>query len=223
MTVELITSYFKEEFLAPLFLLHYDWVDRCTFITQRRDDHLFDDEDKMNWINEAIRNSRADWVVLVDMDEFIYPLPYGCNPRVVLEQEEGSLIYAHMTRMWRHRDDKDIDRTRHPVPQRLHGQPDHIKPCIFRPSVDIRMGAGNHDISHHPSNQMRHGRPWVGSHWANADACFWIERETRDRGPRLTERNRQRGHGTHTLRTKEQILAECEAHSNDPQILTIHH
>ena len=218
MTIELITTYFKEEFLAPLFLIHYDWVDRMTFITQKREDHQFDDEDKMNWINQAISRSQADWVVLVDMDEFIYPLPYGCNPRGVLEQERGDVIYSHMTRMWRHHTDGDIDRSQPPVPQRLHGQPDHVKPCVFRPNGK-RVGAGNHDIT--SCFLMEHGKPWAGAHWANADACFWVERETKHRGPRLTERNRQRGHGTHTLRTREQILAECEAHKNDPVIIQL--
>ena len=219
MTVELITSYYREEFLAPLFLIHYDWVDYMTFLTHRRDDHKFDDEDKQNWINDAIKRSTATWVVLVDMDEFIYPEPYGLNPRSVLERDaKADVIYSRMTRMWRHSDDGDIVRDMQPVPQRLHGQPDHIKPAVFRPNGK-RVGAGNHDIT--SCFAIKRGPDWAGAHWANADPCFWIERETRDRGPRLTERNITRGHGTHTLRTREQILAECAAHENDPQIITL--
>jgi hypothetical protein len=221
MKVEVITTFFKEEFLLPLFTQHYDWSDYLTFITQKRDDHMFDDEDKMNWVNAAIARSQADWVILVDMDEFVYPQPYGTNPRVVLEKElkaGNGLIFSYMTRMWRHVTDSDIDRSRHPVPQRLHGQQDHVKPSIFRPK-GCHVGAGNHDL--HCTHGLAHGTPWVGAHWANADQCFWIERETRDRGPRLTDRNRQRGHGTHTLRTKEQIIAECKAHENDPAIIEL--
>lgn len=219
MFIELITCFYREEFLLPLFKLHYNWVDRINMITIERTDGKFDDEDKMNWVNDAIARSKADWVVLVDMDEFIYPVPYGNNPRVVLEQEPGSLIFSHMTRMWRHHTDSDIDRTKPPVPQRLHGQPDHIKPAVFRPIPSTRVGAGNHDI--HCDQLLEHGKPWAGAHWANADSCFWIERETRDRGPRLSERNISRGHGTHTRRTAEQILAECMAHINDPQIIEL--
>lgn len=222
MKIELITAFYREEFLAPLFFLHYShWVDRMTFITQQLPNGEFDDEDKMNWINEAIARSRADWVVLVDMDEFIYPLPYGCNPRVVLEHERNighRMIYSHMTRMWRHKDDGDIDRSKPPVPQRLHGIPDHVKPSIFDPS-GLRVGAGNHD--YHADSERHVGKPWAGAHWANADSCFWIERETRDRGPRLSQRNVSRGHGTHTRRTREQILEECRAHENDPVIITL--
>jgi hypothetical protein len=218
MTVELITAFYKEEFLLPLFTQHYDWADRITLLTNKRDDHQFDDEDKQNWINAAIQRSTADWVVLVDMDEFIYPAPYGCNPKEVLAKEKGSLIYAHMNRVWRHHTDLDIMRGLPPVPQRVHGIPDHVKPCVFRPTPRITMGAGNHDIH---GEHFTECKAWTGAHWANADPCFWITRETRDRGPRLTERNKSRGHGTHTLRTQEQILAECKAHENDPIIIQL--
>lgn len=219
MTIEVISAFYREEFLLPLFMLHYDWADKFTFVANKRTDGKFDDEDKMAWINDAITHSKASWVVLVDMDEFIYPLPYGANPRVVLEQEDCNVIYSSMTRMWRHKDDLDIDRTKPPVPQRLHGIPDHVKPVIFRPKPGIHVGVGNHDIRGPGSENT--GKPWAGAHWANADPCFWIERETRDRGPRLSEKNIQHGYGTHTRRTREQILEECRVHENDPQIITL--
>jgi len=221
MTIELITSYYREEFLLPLFMLHYHWVDRVTFITEKLASGEFDDEFKSGWINQALARSQADWVVLVDMDEFVYPAPYGTNPRTVLEHERSQgkrMVLSGMTRMWRHHSDLDIDRSLPPVPQRLHGIPDHIKPCIFDPR-GITMGAGNHD--YHSNEHRPHGAVWHGAHWANADSCFWIERETRDRGPRLSQRNISRGHGTHTRRTKEQILAECQAHADDPVIIQL--
>lgn len=218
MTIELITTYYREEFLLPMFALHYEsWVDRITLLTNKLPGAVFDDGAKMQWVNDAIGRSSADWVVLVDMDEFIYPAPYGCNPRQVLENERGDIIMSHMTRMWRHRSESDIDRMRPPVPQRTHGQPDHVKPCVFRPKGVI-MGVGNHN-AHTPSH-YKWGKPWVGSHWANADQAFWIDRETRDRGPRLSAENRARGYGTHTLRSRDQILAECAAHMDDPQIIS---
>lgn len=221
MTIELITCFFREEFLMPLFKLHYHWVDRMNIITTERSDGKFDDEDKMNWINDAVAASKADWVVVVDMDEFIYPRPFGSNPRVVLQQElefETNVIYSHMTRMWRHHTDSDIDQSKPPVPQRIHGIPDHVKPAVMRPS-GVRLGAGNHDVRIEAGAML--GNPWAGAHWANADPCFWIERETRDRGPRLSERNIQRGHGTHTRRSRDQILAECKDHENDPVIIPL--
>lgn len=219
MIIEVIAAYFREEFLIPLFMQHYNWADRITLITQKNSSSQLDDEDKSNWVTDALRNSRADWTVVVDVDEFIYPIPFGANPRVVLEQETGSVIYSHMTRMWRHWSDISIKPHNPPVPQRVHGQKDHVKPAIFRPHSSLTLGAGNHDVQGHHMDLV--GRPWAGAHWANADAQFWIERETRDRGPRLSQRNISRGHGTHTLRSAEQILAECKAHENDPVIIEI--
>lgn len=220
MTVDVITSFFREEFLAPLFCLHYsDWVDRITFLTNKRDDWKFDDVDKMRWVNNAIRDSTSDWIILVDMDEFIYPMPYGSNPKTYLANTKHDLFYAQMVRCWRHVSDVDIDRMKPPVPQRLHGQKDHRKPCVFRNTGKLHVGIGNHDIAfNRPTNQ---GPDWTGSHWANADSCFWITRETRDRGPRLTEENRLKGFGTHTLRTESQILVECREHENDPVIISL--
>lgn len=217
MRIQVVAAYFRETFLAPLFLEHYEpWVDEVTLITSRRSDGKFDDVDKMNWINDAIANSRADWVVLVDMDEFIFPLPRGTDPRKLLSETKHDLFFSKMCRVWRHHTEQDIDRMAPPLWQRIHGIPDHRKPCVFRPKGAV-VGVGNHDI--HNAKWMSDGPDWGGAHWANADQQFWIDRETRDRGPRLTEANKSKGFGTHTLRSKEQIVAECEAHKNDPVIL----
>ena len=75
MKVEVITTYFKEEFLAPLFLLHYNWVDHINIITQAFPDGKFNDHLKRDLINAAIYKSTADWVIVVDFDEFVFPYP----------------------------------------------------------------------------------------------------------------------------------------------------
>jgi hypothetical protein len=221
MRIELITSYFRETFLVPLFMQHYEsWVDRITLLTDKFPGDKFDDVPKMNWINAAIAQSKADWVIVVDMDEFVAPLPWGTDPRRALEQERGDIIMSEMVRVWRHRTDKDVDRMLPPVPQRLHGQPDHKKPAIFRPR-GVTLGAGNHNAYYPP--HYKWGKPWGGSHWANADSCFWIERGIRDRGQRLSQANIAKGWGVHQLRTEQQILKECEDHLDDPQIIHLSH
>jgi hypothetical protein len=217
MKVELIVTYYREEFLAPLFLMHYEsFVDRISLLTDRFPDGKFDDVPKMNWINRAIARSDADWVIVVDLDEFVFPLPLGTDPRLALEQEQGSIIMCEMSRVWRHRTDGDIDRLKPPLLQRLHGQPDHKKPAIFRPQ-GVMLGAGNHNANF-PAH-YKWGKPWGGAHWANADSCFWIDRGTRDRGQRLSQENISKGWGIHQLRTEQQILKECQAHLDDPQII----
>lgn len=217
MKVEVITTYYREEFLAPLFLLHYEsWVDRITFLSNKFEDGRFDDVPKADWINAAIARSDADWVIAVDMDEFVFPRPYGSSPRLALEAETGQIMNSGMVRVWRHRTDLDIDRMQNPILQRRHGQKDHTKPCIFRPrGVSLDIGGHAARVPEH----YQYGTLWGGAHWANADPCFWLDRGPRDRGMRLSERNIAAGHGTHNLRTKEQILSECEAHLDDPQLI----
>lgn len=215
MRIEVITAYHREEFLAPLFLMHYEpWTDCITILPER--ENQFDEINKTSRVNEAVKRSTADWVVVVDMDEFVFPLPLGTDPRAVLESAQCDMIYSEMVRIWRHHSDKDISRMVPPLKQRRHGQKDHVKPCIFRPP-NVTMEIGNHSAQMPPG--FRIGTPWSGSHWANADVCFWVARETRDRGPRLSQRNLEHGFSTHTLRTKEQILAEAEQHMDDPVVI----
>jgi hypothetical protein len=219
MKIEVITTSYREEFLIPLLLMHYEpWTDQITILTQKFSVGKFEDMEKVGWINDAIARSKADWVVVVDADEFVFSLPLGTDPRLTLEQETGSIVMCEMVRVWRHRDDRDIDRLHPPVPQRLHGQADHKKPSIFRPG-GVTLGAGNHE-AHFPEH-YKFGKPWGGAHWANADSCFWIDRGIRDRGQRLSQENISKGWGIHQLRTREQILAECQAHLDDPKAIDL--
>ena len=186
MKVEVITTYYKEEFLAPLFLQHYSWVDHINIITAAFPDGKFNDHLKTDLINRAIAASPADWVIVVDFDEFVFPYPYGTDPRMVLCEETGDKINVPMWRVWRHHTDRDIDRMAPPVPQRLHGVPnrEHTKPCIFRPNgISIHVGC-------HAANFPSHfewGQPWTAVHWANADPCFGIARSREDRQARLCQ------------------------------------
>ena len=216
MKIEVITSYYREEFLAPLFCLHYEpWVDRMTFVADVQE--KFDVFEQADRINEAIARSTADWVVVVDTDEFVFPLPLGAFPRAVLAEANYDLVYSEMLRVWRHRDDVDINRMQPPLYQRRHGQKDHIKPAVFRPR-GVRLTFGNHAVEKMPDG-FRIGPAWSGSHWANADVCFWITRETRDRGPRLGQKCIDLKLGTHSMRTREQIMAEAEQHVDDPIVI----
>ena len=169
MSVEVITTYFKEEFLAPLFLLHYSWADHIHIITQPFPDGKFNDHFKRDIINAAIARSHADWVIVVDFDEFVFPYPYGTDPHKVLDEEKGDRIRVPMWRVWRHHTDKDIDRMQTPVPQRLHGvaNPEHTKPCVFRPK-GVSIGIGCHDASF--PEEYKSGVPWTAVHSANADS-----------------------------------------------------
>jgi len=186
MKVEVITTYYKEEFLAPLFMLHYSWVDRINIITEAFPDGKFNDHLKTDLINRAITHSEADWVIVVDFDEFVFPFPYGRDPRKALAEDGGDKMMVPMWRVWRHHTDRDVDRMAPPVPQRLHGVQnlEHTKPCIFRPrGSSIHVGCHNANF---PAD-FKWGGIWHAVHWANADPCFGIRRSREDRQARLCQ------------------------------------
>lgn len=217
MRVELISAYYREEFLAPLFFLHYEtWVDQITLITTRWESDKLDDGAKMGEINAAISRSTADWVIVVDFDEFIFPKG-GKSSRTALEQEPGDIMMCEMLRVWRHMSDRDVDRTKPPLLQRRHGGPDHVKPCIFRPGA-VSLHIGNHSVDHPP--HYKWGQPWSAVHWANADPEFGIERTHRDRQTRLSDNNYRNSWGMIPEWLDPNYLRELYAkHMDDPYVI----
>lgn len=217
MKIEVIATYYREEYLASLFMLHYErWVDTVTLLTSRFPENKLDDALKLDLLHDAIARSTADWVIVVDFDEFVFPKTGP--PRIVLEQEQGSVCNCEMLRVWRHASDQDVDHMQPPLLQRKHGAPDHVKPCIFRPHRDIRLDIGTHGINVPP--HYKWGSPWSAVHWANADPEFGIERTHRDRQTRLSQNNLDHGWGIIPEWLDPKYLGDMYAsHMNDPQVL----
>lgn len=217
MHIEVITTYYKEEFLAPLFTMHYSpWVDRITMITERWEGDKLDDGAKIEAINTSILRSTANWVIVVDFDEFVFP-KNGANPRTTLERETGDIMQCEMFRVWRHMSDQDVDRMKPPLLQRRHGEKDHIKPCIFRPGA-VKVDIGTHSASF--PTEYKWGKPWSAVHWANADPEFGIERTHRDRQTRLSENNYKHSWGMMPEWLDPNYLRDLYTkHMNDPIVL----
>jgi hypothetical protein len=222
MKIEIITTYYREEFLAPLFFLHYEtWADRITVLTERFPDNKTDDVLKMDLINGAVSRSVADWVVVVDFDEFVYPMPIGRDPRKTLEEEKGDIIQCKMLRVWRHNTDGDINLSQPPLPQRRHGNGvhDHTKPCIFRPK-GVSTGIGCHNVT--VPGHYGWGQEWQAVHWANADPIFGIQRTRRDRLNRMSQRNLSNGWGFLPQWMEGNHLENLyNSHRNDPLIINL--
>jgi hypothetical protein len=218
MTIEIITTYFQEHYLAPLFMLHYEpWTDRITVLTQKFPDNKLDDALKSELINKAIAESKSDWCIVADFDEFIFPKDFK-DPRLTLEQEQGSICNCEMLRVWRHVTDKDVDRMQPPLMQRRHGQIDHVKPCIFRPCAGVKIEIGTHGASF-PAH-YKWGQPWSAVHWANADPEFGIQRTHSHRQTRLSQTNLKNGWGIKQEWLDVEYLKRMyESHLNDPVIL----
>lgn len=217
MKIQVISTYYRETYLAPLFMEHYEpWVDEITLITTRWEGDKLDDGAKVEEINSAILRSTANWVVVVDFDEFVFP-KNGVAPRTALEREIGDIMNCEMLRVWRHMSDKDVDRMKPPMLQRRHGEKDHVKPCIFRPGA-VRLDIGNHSANYPPNYKW--GKEWSAVHWANADPEFGIERTHRDRQTRLSDNNYKHSWGMIPEWLDPNYLRDLYAkHLDDPLVL----
>jgi hypothetical protein len=223
MKIEVITCYYREELIAPLFLQHYaPWVDKITLLTHKYPDNFLVESAQRALVNEAVQQSKADWLIVVDSDELIFPKPAGTDPRKVLESEtEADFIFCEMPRVWRHSTDKDLDFLASPVPQRIHGEqgsahPIESKPCLFRPSPFMQVEVGVHTI-HYPGG--RKGNNWGGAHWHSADPVL-AQRILRDRKDRISEADLRGGLCVHYQHvTGENFAQACQAHSNDPVVI----
>ena len=250
--IEVITMMYNEVFLAPLFVRHYaTWADKLTvFYTESTDGtrreleataaecgvksltivpfefpNGFDDMLKIERINQAVRNSSADFVVCVDADEFVYPCPFdSADPRKELAKEAGNVVHCSMFQVYRHSTDVDIDRKKPPLFQRRHGSPDidregkpkwWDKPCIVRPDYGPQFSVGCHNVT--APYQWRR-TVWRGVHWGKADE-FCMQRYVRDRRDRLSKTNQQHGMGMQLFNvTEERLRAELKTRENDPQL-----
>ena len=250
MKIAAVTMVYNEAMLLPYFLRHYNYLDeiRVLYETDTTDESLeilkcasnvaierchieggLDDLTKIDLLNQTVENMKADWVYVVDPDEFVFP-PDNETPNDFLGRQICDVVRSGMFQVYRHRDDRDLDPSLPPVPQRTHGDPnlfstgrqDHraannvyIKPNIVRPSKRFRFLPGHHHIE---GNPLPSPDFYFGAHWQMADPSIAIARRMA-RKERISERNRAHLMGwQHYDITINRINEECERHLDDPVI-----
>ena len=256
--LEVITMWYNESFLAPFFLEHYKFADKIHLLYDEdttdntleivskyanvhvipfRFPDMMDDVIKAEKISSLYSTLDCDWAIMVDADEFVFPLPLGRDIREALEREADSdLIYAQIWQVYRSRTDEDLDPAVPAVPQRRHGDPNvtvgmnawYVKPIVVRPSAGVEWRPGCHTLKRKRGlakivNRLVGKRPspsphrLYGTHWAMADATLAIERRIRGRRERQSRRNLERNLTSHNHNvTEAQILSECLQHQDDP-------
>jgi len=249
MKISAVTMVYNEAFMLPFFLRHYHYLDEIhvlyeTDTTDQSFDILsrapnvviekchieggLDDIEKINLFNSAVQRISADWVYVVDPDELIFPP--NESPYSFLNRQSCDVVRSGMFQVYRHRNDKDLDPTLAPIPQRIHGDPDlfstdeqpnrasnslYIKPNVVRPSVNIRFLPGHHQIEGNPHTSSE---LYLGAHWQMAEPSVAIARRM-ERKARISERNRAHRMGwQHFDVSIEKIREECERHLDDPAI-----
>ena len=109
MKIAALTMVYDEALILPYFLRHYEYADEIHVLyeTDSTDSTLdilqhspnviiknchieggLDDQEKANIINETLHGIKADWVLVVDPDEFILrqtsPMPIFLNGRSII-------------------------------------------------------------------------------------------------------------------------------------------
>lgn len=246
--IEVITMMYNEEFLAHYFCRHYAWADRIRVLldTDTSDNtesilseyenvviepftfpDMMDDIIKVEKLNACYLESYADWVILVDADEFIFTRNHETESiREYLEAYSGfPIMQAVLYNVYRNRKDSDLVLEKGYL-NRRHGDINvkkginkyYIKPIVVRSGHFFQWTAGMHSIQ--GMNFKRVGPHYfIGAHWAMADPCFCVERRVRGRRDRQSEVNLKSGLTKHNhYITEESVLEECEAHLDDPKV-----
>lgn len=231
MKVELITMWYNEEFLAPFFLNHYSWVDKIHILLDVDTDdnteviatsypnvsieyfkfpNMMDDLLKARKINEKYQSiSDADYVVVVDSDEFIFCNTLNDSVKSHIIGKGKDVYFATLWQVYQHETDAKLD---YAIPihlQRRHGDPaianSYIKPAVVRAGLDAAWGYGNHtlvydsksmswltpnadtmakcNVSIRPSDMLQ------GAHWKLFDLDETINRRIRNRTNRQSKIN----------------------------------
>ncbi|MDR3579541.1 MAG: glycosyltransferase family 2 protein [Oryzomonas sp.] len=268
MIIELITMWYNEEFMAPFFLSHYSWVDKIHIIldSDTNDNTEFiarqypnvvieyfqftdmmDDVIKANEFNKKYRTiTNADYVILVDSDEFIFCNPLEKSVRSHIEETQKDIYFANLWQIYKHKDDAPLD-PKLPVPlQRRHGDPDmddptnilYVKPAIVKAGKDICWGLGNHELLYEKSLIKWHNRDvenmkaknisvdeneiLYGAHWKLVDLDATIKRRIIDRKQRQSKFNLTAGltFQYHHV-TEDMIIKEYKDNLDRPIVIMV--
>jgi len=238
MTTELIVMAYNEQFLMPFFLNHYKDIDLITVYldADTTDDTKrivegypntrirsfsfpsgMDDIIKTDILNQAYQNSSADFVFLVDADEFIldYQLLDGTK----------DVYFTKLYDVFRHHTETDLNPSLPIKEQRRHGvfHKMYKKPNIIKGGLpNFKWGLGIHECwvgDKHYCSWDSNEPAFIGSHWQMADPSYVVERRVKNRKERMSRSNLEKGLTAHHHNiTEEQIRNELSAHENDPRV-----
>jgi len=248
MKISVITAWGDEHLLAPYFCRHYEWADEIIVLMGPGIDDdtveicdqfanvkvrevpypngkwdMYTKQDALTYT--AHNEAQGDWVMLVDADEFVFPMkPTAANTlepvaaRSFLARiDDGNVLMAAMWHVYRNINDADLDPTNYPLFQRRYGDPEiehhYIKPIVVKPKESqIKWHIGAHRYFDNEriqvSSQRFYGVHW---HWADVDIAIARHRMVADR---IVEPQKWL-----TNATDEQMIRDrCEAHRNDPRL-----
>ena len=236
--ITVITAWYNEEFLAPLFLNHYSFADRIIIMLDEstndgtideikkfmaRDSFIsfrklkmpdgMDDQLKIKQMNAAYKGVESGWVIFADADEFIYmPLT-----EAYFENEKTNVICVDYYQMYQHKSEFLLNSVDPVFEQRRHGKKEFIagttatwmKPCIGRAGIGLVWGPGHHTVNYKNIHLVEYLR---GAHWHMADANLAITRRINGRKKRMSQENIRLQSSVHNFTiTEQEIIDFCES------------
>jgi len=239
--VTVVTHWYNEELLAPLFCIHYRDADEIHIMLQDdtndnteeicssypnvtieyvKNDGM-DNVQALADYNKAIANVDDGWVYIVDADEFMFP-EHNEDAQAFLSRQTADVINCLFFHVYRHKSDADVDYSKEPIPQRIHameGDVEHknwfLKPSVLRASAKVELTIGNHRfVGDHTVSPER----YIGAHWKQADPEICIRRRLSNK-VRHSANDRKKGWGYHDFRvTEEGLRKQLEERSNYPAL-----
>jgi glycosyltransferase involved in cell wall biosynthesis len=217
MKIETFAVCFNEQALMPYFLRHYLQYGSVTIFDNYSTDnsvkiaeengaivYQFDSEGQFNEaILTHIRNicwkeSKADWVIVCDIDELVYHK----NLVKVLESIKETVILPRMFNMF----SEVFPTTEGQIYDEVqYGTEFNSKPCMFRPSEikNMNFEPGNHFAHPEGNYSLNITSPILNLHFKNMSVDYVVERN-KLLNARNTEINRQNNWNWHIAETREQ-------------------
>ena len=240
--ITVITHWYNEQLLAPLFFNHYRDCDEVRVLLDTdtndatreiasqypnvviQDVHCPDRMDNIQMlanINQAILDVRRGWIYMVDADEFIFPENWE-DPRTFLERQTAEVVNCVYFHVYRHHTDSDIDYSLSPVPQRMHaleGGPEYKnwfwKPSVFRANAEVQLTIGNHRFK---GEHTVSGERYIGAHWKQADYDICVRRRLSNR-ERHSDHDKKKGWGNHDFHiTERRLKRQLQQNSDLPEL-----
>ena len=246
-SITVVTRWCNDEMIAPFFLDHYSYADEIVIllssetIDKSREiikefdntrivefeytNGIFDGKESTDQMEKVINEVTTNWVIAVDADEFVFPKGFK-DPREVLSQVDGNVVYSDMWQVYRHRSEMDLDPSLKAIWLRRHGDPNRTKgenaryrkPCIFKSGLNLKWGIGFHAYEDNLIAKVSKLR-FDGTHWMMADPELAVQRRLRGRKENVSKRNiRNKWSNNNFDITEEMIRNECESHLDDPQL-----
>lgn len=245
MSIEVISAWGNEEFLAPWFFKHYSYADIITILFDtfwiKEYDKIFvntpnslfitpieyhgadggiDEMVKSRTLAKLYRESQCDYCIVVDADEFVFGTP---------EELQSGYDFAkvRLFDVFRHVTDSDLDINKSVMENRRHGffRWMYNKPIVLKTGLNVDFDSGQHAIfvDGKRHNYVIRGLPeeqrkrYKPYGFIGAHWCFADMSFCLERRARKAWRHGVRFTDYNNI-TEQSIIEECKKHENDPVV-----